>query len=124
MPSSRTNRRSPSCCPTAPGTVPPSKTCTTPAGRESAGHALAKHLTGAGLDGGPEPRDSESQGEPNVEMMEWIARMQKNIDFFLAHMFRAICAYLPDTARLRAVSIRIVVAVGETSQGQVASCWR
>jgi pimeloyl-ACP methyl ester carboxylesterase len=93
--------------------------------REGAGPAMGKFLAGAGLGGGPKaadsgPAGSGPRGEPSPEMLEGMARMQGNIEFFLAHMFRAIAGYVPDIARLRAAPTRIVVAVGDASQGQVA----
>lgn len=88
--------------------------------REGVGPAMGRFLAGAGLDGGPESADSGPQGEPSPEMLEGMARMQRNSEFFLAHMFRAIAGYVPDIARLQAASTRIVVAVGDASRGQVA----
>jgi pimeloyl-ACP methyl ester carboxylesterase len=62
----------------------------------------------------------QPQGEPTPEMLEGRARIAGNLEFFLAHGVRPLTGYVPDVAALRAGSARIVVAVGETSQGQLA----
>jgi pimeloyl-ACP methyl ester carboxylesterase len=62
----------------------------------------------------------QPQGEPTPEMLEGWARIAGNLEFFLAHGVRPLTGYAPDVAALRAGSARIVVAVGETSQGQLA----
>ena len=84
------------------------------------GPAMQKFFAAFGLDGGPEPGNSGPQSEPPPEMREAMARMQGNMEFFLAHMLRALTDYDPDIAALKAASTRIVAAVGEASGGQVA----
>jgi pimeloyl-ACP methyl ester carboxylesterase len=84
------------------------------------GPAMQKFVAAAGLDGGPEPGASGPQSEPTPEMREAMARMQGNMEFFLAHMLRALSDHDPDIAALKAASTRIVAAVGEASGGQVA----
>jgi pimeloyl-ACP methyl ester carboxylesterase len=62
----------------------------------------------------------QPQGVPTPEMLEGWARIAGNLEFFLAHGVRPLTGYVPDVAALCAGSARIVVAVGETSQGQLA----
>jgi pimeloyl-ACP methyl ester carboxylesterase len=75
------------------------------------GPAMGKFMAGAGLD--PHPVI-----ESTPEMDEAMARMQGNMEFFLAHMWLPLTGYEPDTSRLR--SLPITVAVGEASEGQLA----
>jgi pimeloyl-ACP methyl ester carboxylesterase len=70
-------------------------------------------LTGLGA-------ESRPQSQPSPEMQEALARMQRNVEFFLAHYMLPIATYVPDTATLQAASSRVVVAVGEASRGQLA----
>ena len=81
---------------------------------EGAGPAMGKFLASAGLDGGP----PQPTADPIPEMAEAMARMQGNFDFFLGHMWLPLGDYAPDVSRLR--SLPIEVAVGETSEGQLA----
>ncbi len=75
---------------------------------------MGKFLATAGLDQGePQP-----PAESTPEMDEAMARMQGNMDFFLGHMWMPLMGYVPDTSRLK--SLPIVVAVGESSEGQLA----
>jgi pimeloyl-ACP methyl ester carboxylesterase len=87
---------------------------------EGVGPAMQKFMAAAGLNGGQEPGEPGKQGRPGAEMAPAMARMQGNVEFFLAHLFRAIAGYAPDVAALRAASTRIVVAVGDASAGQPA----
>jgi pimeloyl-ACP methyl ester carboxylesterase len=66
------------------------------------------------------PKASGPQGEPTPEMLEAMARFQANAEFFLAHYLLGVTDYAPDIAALKAASTRIVVGVGDASQGQVA----
>jgi len=79
--------------------------------RDGVGPAMAKFLVGFGLEG-PPPNAAPPQGEPHPGMA--------GIEIFLAHGVRQISAYVPDVAALRAGSTRVVVAVGDTSRGQLA----
>ncbi len=81
---------------------------------EGVGPAMGKFAAGAGLDQGePQP-----PADTTPEMDEAMARMQGNMDFFLAHMWMPLTTYVPDTSQLK--SLPIVVAVGEASEGQLA----
>ncbi len=79
---------------------------------------MAKLVAGAGLQA--PPNDAAPHSEPSPEMLESMARMGPNMAFFVAHRLLSIAGYVPDVTTLRSVSPRIVVAVGETSQGQLA----
>jgi hypothetical protein len=81
---------------------------------------MQKFLTAAGLNGEQRPAQSGSQGEPSPEVLEAMAHMQRNLEFFLGHYLLAAIAYEPDLSALKAGSPRIVAAVGETAQGQLA----
>lgn len=81
---------------------------------EGVGPAMGKFLALAGLDGPPpEPPGGRTPG-----MAEAVARMQKNLDFFLGHMWLSLGDYAPDVSPLR--SLPVTVAVGEASEGQLA----
>jgi hypothetical protein len=54
--------------------------------------------------------------EANARRM---ARMQQNVEFFLARYLLPVTTYVPDVAALRASS-RVIVGVGEDSAGQLA----
>jgi pimeloyl-ACP methyl ester carboxylesterase len=87
-------------------------------GNEGVGAAMQKFLAFAGLRGGPPP---DATGDrPSPEMMETMARMGRNMELFLAHGIREIGALVPDIARLRGGSPRIVVGGGEASGDQLA----
>lgn len=81
---------------------------------EGIGPAMGKFSAWAGLEGDP----PEPPVEQTPEMAESMARMQKNLDLFLAHMWVPLLNYAPDISRLRSRSI--VVATGEASEGQLA----
>jgi pimeloyl-ACP methyl ester carboxylesterase len=84
------------------------------------GPAMAKFLAIAGLDGGPPQETAAPRGEPDPEIVEMMARMERNLELFFAHSWLQIGGYVPDFAALRAASTRIVVAGGEASRGQLA----
>jgi hypothetical protein len=84
------------------------------------GPAMQKFLVAAGLNAEPQPAQSGSQGEPSPGVLEAMAHMQRNLEFFLGHYLLAAIAYEPDISALKAGSPRIVAAVGETTQGQLA----
>jgi pimeloyl-ACP methyl ester carboxylesterase len=70
--------------------------------KDGVGAAMQKFLAGSGLGANAE------------------ARVAGNLEFFLAHNFRAITGYVPDVVRLQAASSRIALAGGETSGTQLA----
>jgi pimeloyl-ACP methyl ester carboxylesterase len=62
----------------------------------------------------------QPQREPTPEMLEGWQRIAGNLEFFLAHGARPLTGYIPDVVALRAGPARIVVGVGEASEGQLA----
>jgi pimeloyl-ACP methyl ester carboxylesterase len=96
-------------------------------GTEAAGQALTAGLPMSGgrqENGGKEriPGGEEApQGEPDKELMEMMARLEKNMEFFLGYEVRPFATYSPDLAALRASATRIVAAVGEHSDGEPPS---
>jgi pimeloyl-ACP methyl ester carboxylesterase len=67
---------------------------------------------------------AEPESEPPPELQattdDRIARMEQNVEFFLAHYLLPITNSVPDVAALRAASSRIVVGVGENADGKLA----
>jgi pimeloyl-ACP methyl ester carboxylesterase len=90
-------------------------------GAERAGQVL-----GAGLAmSGGEPEDGRipggeeaPQGEPDPETMEMMARMERNMEFFIGYEVPPFAKYAPDIAALQASSARVVAAVGGASEGE------
>ena len=87
--------------------------------QEGVGPAMQKFIAFTGF------REQAAQREATPEMQaamaKRMARMQQNVEFFLAHYMLPITAYVPDVARLRASSSRVVVGVGASSGGQLAN---
>ena len=82
------------------------------------GPTMQKFMAQTGIRGGPPPAP---QGEPTPEMLEAMANMQRNMDFwFGSGYYGAIGAYEPDFETLRKGSPRIVSAVGDESRGELA----
>jgi pimeloyl-ACP methyl ester carboxylesterase len=79
--------------------------------------AMQKFMQSAGIKGGPPPAP---QGEPTPEMREGMAQMERNFALFLGHYLKPVGLYQPDFAALKASSVRIVPAVGQDSQGELA----
>ena len=82
---------------------------------EGVGPAMGKFMQGAGI-GGPPAQKAEG---PSPELAETFGRVQGNVDYFLAHGFRPISKYNPDVSALLKGKTRIVVGVGETSDGSL-----
>ncbi len=82
------------------------------------GPAIQQFMALTGL-GAPGP-ESELAPELQAAMAQRMARMQQNVEFFLAHSMLPVTTYVPDEAALRAASSRVVVGVGKTSGGQLA----
>ncbi|MDQ6884145.1 MAG: alpha/beta hydrolase [Candidatus Dormibacteraeota bacterium] len=82
------------------------------------GPAMQKFMIQTRIRSGPPPPPA---GEPTPEMREGMARMQRNMDFWLGHYFLAIAAYEPDFVALKAGSSRIVPARGYESRGELAN---
>jgi pimeloyl-ACP methyl ester carboxylesterase len=81
------------------------------------GPAMQKFMVQTRIRSGTPP---PPQGEPTPEMREEMARMKRNMDFWLGHSFGAIAVYEPDFGALKAGSSRIVPAVGDESRGELA----
>ena len=75
--------------------------------------AIAVFLEGTGLGG-------DTDQEPTPEMREQMAAMKPNLDFFFQYLMHATGDYRPDYDRLRSLTGRITVAVGEDSGDQLA----
>jgi pimeloyl-ACP methyl ester carboxylesterase len=72
-------------------------------------------------EGGPKySEQQQQQQQPSPEQAAMMQRMMGNFDFFLAHEIRAIGAYVPDIAALKATRDRIVIAGGKSSGEQGA----
>src|SRR4029077_18573739 len=82
------------------------------------GPAMQKFMVQTRIRSGPPP---PPPGEPTPEMREGMARMQRNMDFWLGHYFLAIAAYEPDFDALKAGPSRIVAGVGDASRGELAN---
>ena len=81
---------------------------------EGVGLAMVQFLAAAGLaQGGSRP-----PADAPPEASEAMAQALRNPDFFLGHMWLPMTDYAPDIPRLR--SLPVAVAVGETSEGQLA----
>jgi len=79
--------------------------------------AMHKFMVLVGIQGGPPPAQ---EGEPSPEMVEAMAMMQRNMEFFVGRYIGNVARYEPDFAALKASPCRIVAAVGEESKGQLA----
>lgn len=84
------------------------------------GPAMQRFMAGAGLAGDPEPKESRPPSSPSPDMRDTFGRIQRNMEFFLAHGLRPLSLFVPDVTALRAGSARVVVGVGEASWGQIA----
>ncbi|MFD1935011.1 alpha/beta fold hydrolase [Nonomuraea mangrovi] len=70
-----------------------------------------------GVGGG---EDAPPQQPSTPEQMEMFGRIGGNLDFFLGHGITPLSGYRPDVEALRSGSPRIVVGIGETTEGQLA----
>jgi pimeloyl-ACP methyl ester carboxylesterase len=82
------------------------------------GPAMQKFMVQTGIRSGPPP---PPPGEPTPEMRAAMAQMQRNMDFWLGHYFRAVGEYEPDFDALKSGSARIIPGVGKESQGELAN---
>ncbi|MEU4546777.1 alpha/beta hydrolase [Nonomuraea dietziae] len=60
------------------------------------------------------------QGPPSPEQQEMFGRLMGNLGYFLGKGVRPISSYRPDVEALRSGSPRIVVGIGESTEGQLA----
>lgn len=82
-----------------------------------AGEAMKRFAAYTGLGGSPRPANA---APPSAEAQESFTRMRGNFDFFFKHGVKPISLFVPDVDTLKTGKPRIVVGVGETSQGQLA----
>jgi pimeloyl-ACP methyl ester carboxylesterase len=82
--------------------------------QEQGAEAAMMHFMGAaGMDGPP----PEMSPEAEAFMMEQMARMEQNTEFFLAHYLVPITSYQPDLKKLRHGPTQVMVGVGAESEG-------
>jgi pimeloyl-ACP methyl ester carboxylesterase len=81
------------------------------------GPAMQKFMVQTRIRSGPPP---PPPGEPTPEMREGMARMQRNMEFWLGHSFMGIADYEPDFDALKGSRVRIVPGVGDESRGELA----
>ncbi|WP_243355795.1 alpha/beta fold hydrolase [Bacillus litorisediminis] len=86
--------------------------------REGAGAAMQQFLTLSGMK--EEMVEGSADAQPTAEQRETYARISRNLDYFLAHGLKPLSFYEPDVEKLREGSARIILGVGESSQGQIA----
>jgi pimeloyl-ACP methyl ester carboxylesterase len=78
-------------------------------------------MSGGGQEDGEErlPGGGQrAQAEPDAETMEMMARLQKNMEFFIGYEVPPFNKYVPDIAALQVTSVRVVPAMGEASEGE------
>ncbi len=86
--------------------------------RDGAGAAMQLFMSMAGLDGAQGPPDP-AQMPP--EAAEAFARIGGNLDYFFAHGLKPISYYVPDTVSLGSGEVKVIVGVGEETDGQIAN---
>ncbi len=79
--------------------------------------AMAMFMAHAGLGEPPGQEPGAPRWEPSPEQL---ATMRATTEVFLAHLIRPTTHYRPDVPALRTSPVRIVVAAGATSKGQLA----
>jgi hypothetical protein len=100
--------------------------------RDGVGPAMQQFISTAVRTGGPQHAEesgpSNQQASPPEmpdlsqlppEALEGMARMQANSQYFLTHLLPTTIEHTPDLAGLQAASSRVVVGVGEASEGQM-----
>jgi len=58
------------------------------------------------------------QGQPDPEPLAMMARLQRNMEFFVGYEVPPFATYVPDFAALETSTVRVVPAVGEASAGE------
>jgi pimeloyl-ACP methyl ester carboxylesterase len=94
--------------------------------RDGAGPGMRRFIETAMRTSGPEangqqvpPPEMPDISQLPPEMLEGMARIRANSEFFLAHLLTTTIEHIPDVAALKAATPRILVGVGEASQGQM-----
>jgi pimeloyl-ACP methyl ester carboxylesterase len=85
--------------------------------REGVGPAMGTFLAIMDMGAGGQPAGPPPDLSP--EAQQAMARMQRNVDFWLARTFLGIGTFVPDIAALRSGSSRVVVAVGEETRSRL-----
>jgi pimeloyl-ACP methyl ester carboxylesterase len=89
--------------------------------RDGVGPAMLAFIAGAGLRRVRHPdRHAPESREAAVATQERLVRIERNLDHFFAHVIAPAATYVPDVAALRSGSSRVVVGVGDASEGQMA----
>lgn len=86
--------------------------------RDGVGSAMQAFMALAGMKSGAQQNTASA---PSAEAMATFARMNGNLNYFLAHGLRPISLYVPDVHALRAGSVRLVVGIGQESDGELAN---
>ena len=86
--------------------------------RDGAESAMAKFTSMVG--GETDPESAGPPSDPTPEMLELMARLGRNAEFFFGHELLQFGAWLPDVAALRKVGGRTVIGGGEASGTQPA----
>ena len=83
--------------------------------------AMAQFFAGAGLDDRNAPEGERADFDPASmppEAAETFMRVSGNFEYWLAQGMLPLSTYTPDVVTLRAGAPKVVVAIGEQSQGQ------
>jgi pimeloyl-ACP methyl ester carboxylesterase len=88
--------------------------------RDGVAAAMQRFMTDTGLERA-KGAEHKPQGPPPPEAQEMFGRIKGNFDFFLGHGLKPIGFFVPDFARLKSGPVRVVVAVGEETAGEVAN---
>src|SRR6478752_4004532 len=89
-------------------------------GPEAAGQVLgaAIQMGGAAEEDERIPSGADAPQEPDPQTLAMMARMGRNMPFFIGSEVPGFAAYTPDIAALRASGVRIVMAEGAQSTGE------
>lgn len=80
--------------------------------------AMARFFAMNGLEGEPDHEEGPPEFEPSPEDAETFARVSENFDYWLAHGMMPLSLYRPDVEALRKGRPRVIVGIGEQSEGQ------
>lgn len=86
--------------------------------REGIHAAMGKFMAMSGLDDGPDDGGGDAPPDLPPEAAETLARIEANFEYFIAHGLMPLSLYRPDVAALRAGGPRVVVGLGDQTEGQ------